>query len=162
MGSKDGSRLLQLVGDLFNEVFDVLIVPSDHLVIFLNGEALLAEGNDVEGSILVAISCMDDGLEQATALSEEVLGSLLGSAVDADTTDDGDLLEVAAVGQHVHARHSGSLDVTGDGDSRHGLASVVSDLAEEVQESGGSVEAESEVVEDLTCLGSQLNRHNQF
>lgn len=138
----------------------MLIVPSDNVVLFLDGEALLAEVNNVEGSILVTISCMDDSLEQAAALSEEVLGSLLRSAVDADTTDDGDLLEVAAVGQHVHARHSSSLDVTGDGDSRHGLASVVSDLAEEVQQSGGSVEAEFEVVEDLTCLGSQLNENN--
>lgn len=140
----------------------MLVVPFNNIILFLDGEALLAEVDDVEGSILVTISGVDDGLKQAAALSEEVLCGLLGSAVDADTTNDGDLLEVAAVGQHVHARHGSSLDVTGDGDGRHGLASIVSNHAEEVEKSSGVIEAKLGAVKDRTGLNSKLDDHDQF
>lgn len=44
---------------------------------------------------------------------------------------------VAAVSQHFHARYGSSRDVAGDGDSRHSLASVLPNLAEEVGLSDG-------------------------
>jgi hypothetical protein len=51
--------------------------------------------------------------------------------------------------EHVHARHSSSLDVAGDGDGNHCLAGLLADHAEEVQRSGGGgIETQSEGVEN--------------
>jgi hypothetical protein len=109
-------RLLQLVGDLLDESLDLVFVPGDKIILLLDGEAILAESDDVESGILVTTSSVNDVLEQTTGLGEERLGSLLGSGVGADTADDVDSLEVTALGEQVHARHSSALDISSDGD----------------------------------------------
>jgi hypothetical protein len=153
-------RLLQLVGNLLDKGLGLVLIPSDDLVLLLDSEAALTEGDDVEGSILVASRVVDNGLEETAGLGEEGLCSLLRSSVDANAADDVDLGQVAAVSEQGHARHGGGLHVASDGDGNHGLASLVADHADKVQSSGGSVEAESNSVEDEASLSSQLDNRD--
>jgi hypothetical protein len=106
--------------------------------------------------ILVTIGGVNDGLQQAAGLGEEGLSSLLGSGVGANAADDVDSLQVAAVDEQVHARHYSALDVAGDGDVQHSLASLVTDHADKVESDGGGSEAQLEGIEDDTGLGSKL------
>ena len=155
-------RLLQLFLDQLNEGVVLVLVPGDDLVILLDGEATLAEGNDIESGVLVAFGVVDDGLKKATRLGEEGLGSLLRSGVSTDAVDDNDLCEVAAVSKDVHARHSSSLDIGGDGNGNHGLTGLAADHAQKVQRSGGSVKTQLEGVENQASLGSKLDDRDQF
>jgi hypothetical protein len=154
---RERMRLLQLVGDLLSKGFDLVVIPGNDVILLLDGHATLAEVEDVESSTLVTISSGDDGLEQATGLGEERLGGLLGGGVGADTVEDVDLCEVAAVGKHVHTRHGSGLDVADDGDGHHCLASLISNHADKIEESGGGIEAHSEGVEDQAGLSGKLD-----
>jgi hypothetical protein len=87
---------------------------------------------------------VDDGLEKAARLGEEGLCSLLRSSVNANTANDVDLGQVAAVSEQGHARHGGGLHVASDGDGNHGLAGFIADHAEEVQRSGGGIRTQSQ------------------
>jgi hypothetical protein len=151
-------RLLQLVGDLLDESLDLIFIPGNKLVLLLNGEALLAESDNVKSGILVTTGGVNDGLEKATSLGEERLCSLLRSGVGANTADNVDSLKVAALGEQVHAGHGSALDISSDGDGQHGLASLVTNQADEVQRSGGGIKTQSEGVEDDAGLGCDLSR----
>jgi len=108
-------RLLQLVLDLVNEGVGLVLVPGNDLVLLLDGETTLAEGDDAEGGILVAASSGDESLKKAAGLGEEGLCSLLRSSVGSNTVEDTDSAEVTTLSKQVHAWHGGGLDVAGDG-----------------------------------------------
>jgi hypothetical protein len=103
---------------------------------------------------------VDDGLQQPASLSEEDLGSHPRSGVGVNAADDVDSLQVAAVDEQVHARHGSALDVAGDGDGQHDLASLVTDHADKVGSGGGGVEAQLRGIEDDAGLGSKLEDHS--
>jgi len=155
-------RLLQLVLDLLDEVVRLVIIPGNDLIFLLGGQATLTKDDDAESGILVAASSIDESLKKAVGLGEEGLSSLLGSGVGANTVEDVDSGKVATLCKQVHAGHSSSLDVAGDGDSTHCLAGLVSDHAEKVEESGSVVEAQSVTVQDHTGLTGKLDYCGQY
>jgi hypothetical protein len=157
--SEEGQRcrLLQLVGDELNEGLHLLFLPVDTLVLLLDGEAAFAKGDDVESGVLVSASGVDDVLKETASLSEERLRCLLSVGVSTDAVDDADSLQVAALGEQVHARHSSALDVGSDGNVQHGLACVITDHADKVESSASGVETQLEGIEDQTGLGSDLD-----
>ena len=150
-------RLLQLVVDLLDEDSVVVVVPINKLILLLDGEAALAEGDDAESCILVATVGGDESLKQTTSLGEECLGGLFRSGVVANAVDDVDVLKVATLGEDVHARHSSQLGVVDDGDGHHGLAGLVRNHADEVKSTRGVVETDSHGIEDETGLGGELD-----
>jgi hypothetical protein len=120
----------------------------------------VSKGQGRKQLILVTIGGVNDGLQQAAGLGEEGLSSLLRSGVGANAADDVDSLQVAAVDEQVHARHYSTLDVAGNGDGQHGLASLITDHADKVESGGGGVEAQLEGIEDDAGLGSKLEDHS--
>jgi hypothetical protein len=161
VSSEEGQRwrLLQLLGDLVDEEIHVLLIPGDKLILILvlDTQAALAEGDDAESGVLVTTSGVDNVLEQTASLSEEGLCSLLRVGVGTDTVDDENSLQVAAVGQQVHAGHGSTLLVSGDGDVQHSLACLITDHADEVEGSGSVVETQLEGEENKAGLGSNLH-----
>jgi hypothetical protein len=160
--SEEGQRcrLLQLVGDELNEGLHLLVLPVDKLVLLLDGEAAFAKGDDVESGVLVSASGADDVLKKSASLSEERLCSLLSIGVSTDAIDDADSLQVAALGEQVHARHGSALDVGSDGNVQHGLACLITDHADEVESGGSGVEMQFEGIENQAGLGSDLDKRD--
>jgi hypothetical protein len=66
-------------------------------------------------------------------------------------------LKAATVGEQVHARHDGTLDVAANGDGQHGLASLDPNHANKVENGGGGVEAYIGGIEDDAGFSSKLD-----
>jgi hypothetical protein len=120
----------------------------------------VSKGQGRKQLILVTIGGVNDGLQQAAGLGEEGLSSLLGSGVGANAAEDVDSLQVAAVDEQVHARHGSAFDIADNGDGQHGVASLVTDHADEVESGGAGVEAQLEGIEADAGLGSKLEDHD--
>lgn len=146
-------RLLELCKDIVAEDFNLLIVPLLELVLVLDREAVLSEGDDLKDNILLASMSGDETLSEAASFGEEDLSGLVGFAVGSNSGKDVDRSEVGTVHQHRHGSHGGSLDPVTNSDATHGLADFVTSTAHELKEAHGVVELESEAVKNLASFG---------